>query len=104
MDDIPGFDAPWQAQLYALTQGVQAQGLFSAVEWSDALGAALDAARVHGPVDGGDGFWGAWQSALESLVAARSDVTAKSVDTGAEAWRDAFLNTPHGSPVRLSTD
>ncbi|MGR3501514.1 nitrile hydratase accessory protein [Pseudaestuariivita sp.] len=100
-DDVPGFDAPWQAQLYAVTQGLMARGVFDAATWSEALGAALEEARAHGPVDGGPQFWEAWQHALETLVTARTDVTGGELDQTAEAWRTAYLGTPHGMPVRL---
>ncbi|KNG92879.1 nitrile hydratase accessory protein [Pseudaestuariivita atlantica] len=97
----PGFDAPWQAQLYAVTRALEGEGLFTAAEWSDALGAALDEARADGPVDGGPGYWLAWMAALEGLLRQRSGIEAAEIAEKVTAWRAAYLSTPHGQPVRL---
>lgn len=98
---IPGFELPWHAQAFALKSALETQGLFSAQEWSQALGAALAARRSDGPVDGGAGYWAAWQDALEALVAAKAGLDAASLDQVTEGWRHAYLATPHGQPVRL---
>ena len=101
--DVPGFDLPWHAQVYALARACEAAGMFTSVDWSDALGAALaDAREAGGAVDGGAGYWAAWQAALEGLIAARSDVSDDDLSQTAEAWRAAYLSTPHGAPVRIS--
>lgn len=99
---LPAFEKPWHAQVYALKEACLARGMFTGPEWSEALGAALGAARRAGPVDGGDGFWLAWQDALEGLVAASGAAPRHDVTQTAEAWRSAYLATPHGAPVRLA--
>ncbi len=100
----PAFERPWHAQVYALKEACLEQSLFTPGDWSAALGAALDRARAQGPVDGGEPFWLAWQDALETLVAGAGAADRSAVDQTAEAWRAAYLSTPHGAPVRLSGD
>jgi hypothetical protein len=42
--------------------------------------------------------------ALEALVARKSGIAGSDIDHKAEAWRDAYLNTPHGQPIELPAD
>lgn len=60
------FEAPWQAQLFAMTLALHERGLFDWPSWTEALGARLR----HGAPDGSD-YWLCWLEALESLLAAR---------------------------------
>ena len=100
-DGEPVFDEPWQAQVMALAFALMERGVFTNARWSEALGAELQAASARHEPDNpdhllslrpggpGDPAGGRWPGAATDL-AART-----------EAWRSAYLNTPHGQPVNL---
>jgi nitrile hydratase accessory protein len=87
------FDAPWQAQAFAIVQQLQDRGLFTATEWSQALGAA---------VREDDDYYRAWLSALERLVVEKGATSSDVLTSYAAAWRRADARTPHGAPIELS--
>ncbi len=101
-DGEPAFDDPWQAQVLALAFALSKVGVFTPVEWSDALGAELRRAGARGEPDDHSTYYAAALAALESLIAADGRITASSLSTRIEQWRRAYLNTPHGQPVELS--
>jgi nitrile hydratase accessory protein len=87
------FAAPWQAQAFAMVLQLQDRGLFTAAEWSAALGAAV---REH------DDYYRAWLAALERLVVEKGAASSDSLASYAAAWVRAEARTPHGSPIELS--
>jgi len=99
-DGGPTFDQPWQAQVLAIAASLAARGLFSAGQWSEALGAELRRAAAAGAPDGQGSYYAAALAALERLAAA-AEITPQAIDETAEAWRQAYLATPHGRPVEL---
>jgi nitrile hydratase accessory protein len=101
-DDEPVFDEPWQAQVLALAFNLIAQGVFSASQWSDALGAELKHAAASGEPDDPQTYYRSALAALESLLATDDRVVAERLSDRVETWRRAYLNTPHGQPVELS--
>ena len=90
----PVFAEPWQARAFALVLKLAERSHFTSSEWTAAL---------SGQVAGDDGshYYEHWLAALEKLVVEKglADVTA--LKTRKEAWRDAYLHTPHGQPVEL---
>jgi nitrile hydratase accessory protein len=94
----PVFEAPWQAQAFALTVQLHAQGVFAWSEWAQALSAQLKAA---GPQDDGSRYYEHWLAALEGLVAAKRLAGAQSLLDRKRAWSEAYRRTPHGKPVTL---
>jgi nitrile hydratase accessory protein len=100
-DDEPTFDEPWQAQVLALAFTLSEAGLFTPVEWSDALGAELRRANERGEPDDHTTYYAAALAALERLVAKDGSVTTGALAERFEEWRSAYLNTPHGQPVEL---
>lgn len=88
------FDEPWQAQAFALTVELHAQGAVSWPEWSAALGAAI-AEAPDAP------YYERWLVALERLSLARSLTDAAELSAREQAWRQAYERTPHGQPVTL---
>ena len=103
-DDEPVFDEPWQAQALAVANSLVAQGLFSARDWSEALGAALRRAAADRAPDNSATYYEAVLAALEDLTNAGGAVTKEAMAARQEAWRQAYLKTPHGQPVALSGD
>lgn len=101
-DGEPVFDEPWQAQILALAFHLIEQGVFSNAEWSGALGEALAGARVRGDADDSQTYYRSALAALENLLAVDGRITADALAARTEAWRHAYLNTPHGQPVELA--
>lgn len=101
-DDEPVFDEPWQAQTLALAFNLIEQGIFSNSQWSDALGAELKNAQARRDPDSPQTYYQCALAALETLLATDGCVTTDILTSRTEAWRRAYLNTPHGQPVELS--
>jgi nitrile hydratase accessory protein len=101
-DGEPVFDEPWQAQVMALAFTLMEQGAFTNALWSDTLGAQLKAAAARGRPDTPDTYYQCALAALESLLASSEAVPRPALDERTETWRQAYLNTPHGEPVKIS--
>ncbi len=91
------FQEAWHAQTLAAAHAFEQAGSFSKGEWADALGAALRRAECSGAPDTEETYYLAALEALEALAPLAKDdlVTRK------QAWEEAYLRTPHGSPVTL---
>ena len=100
-DDGPVFDEGWQAQVLALAFNLVEQGQFTSVEWSEALGAELERSKQRGDNDDSQSYYQAVLTALEGLLDSKKSLAAGVVDERTEAWRDAYIRTPHGKPVEL---
>lgn len=93
------FDAPWQAQAFAMTVALHDAGLFTWPEWSALLGEVLEG----GAPDGSD-YYQRWLIALERMLVSKGQTQPAQVDALAAAWQRAAHATPHGSPIRLEND
>ncbi len=93
----PNFAEVWQAQAFALVQTLTEARVFSASEWSDALGKTLR----KWPDDDGSHYYEAYVEALEALVIGKGAAQACELGDVREAWRRAYENTPHGKSVEL---
>ncbi len=99
--DPGGFSQPWNAQLFAITLALCESGKFSWGEWAEKLGKKL-ASNVGGSGSTGEeGYYESWMDTIESLLDERGFVNATEIDEFAALWREAYLATPHGVPVRL---
>ena len=98
-DGGPVFAEPWQADAFAMVAALTEAGVFTAAEWSDALGAAIRSARAAGDPDLGDTYYHHWVAALESLCVTRAEIAKAAIDECQQDWRRAYENTPHGQPV-----
>ena len=103
-DDGPVFAEPWQAQAFAMTLRLHANGLFTWKEWTEALGAEIAAARNSGEVDDGRNYYRHWLAALEKIVAAKGVLEPEDMASRAKAWDRAARATPHGQPIVLGRD
>lgn len=102
--DGPVFAEPWQAQAFALTVRLSAQGHFTWKEWAEALAAELADAEQRGEADDGSHYYRHWVAALEKLVTRKGLMDAATLQERKEAWADAYRRTPHGMPVELRTE
>lgn len=100
-DGEPAFEQPWQAQVLAIADTLVQSGLFSASAWSDALGAELKRAIERGEADNQETYYRCALQALETLVAANSEIDRKAMQGKRDDWEQAYLLTPHGQPVEL---
>jgi len=98
----PTFSAPWEAQAFAITVSLHAAGLFTWDEWAKTLSGEIDRAQQQGDPDRGDTYYRHWQKALEAISLAKGLTDGVELDERVDAWRDAYLATPHGKPVALT--
>ena len=100
-DDGPVFREPWEAQAFAMALALHERGLFTWVEWADALSRQIVSAQAAGDPDTGNTYYRHWLAALESLVAAKGASSTEELTTYAQAWEHAADRTPHGQPIVL---
>ncbi len=100
----PVFEAPWHADIFAVTVSLQQDGVFSWAEWVSVFSAELKLSGLNEALNGGDDYFLAWIAALERILTENEHVSAAAVDATALAWRQAYLATPHGQPVTLACD
>ncbi|WP_354375251.1 nitrile hydratase accessory protein [Variovorax paradoxus] len=99
--DGPVFCEPWEAQAFAMTLALHERGLFSWVEWAEALAAQIAAAQAAGDPDAGDTYYRHWLAALEGLVARKGASSGDELARYRHAWDHAADRTPHGQPIEL---
>jgi nitrile hydratase accessory protein len=97
----PVFNAPWEAQAFAMTLSLHAAGVFTWREWADALAAELSTAAPHGEPDDGSHYYEYWLTALEMLVAKKGVVPEQELERRVNEWDAAARATPHGKAVEL---
>jgi nitrile hydratase accessory protein len=99
--DGPVFAEPWQAQAFALAVKLSEQGHFTWKEWATTLGEELKAAEHRGEPDNCTHYYEHWLAALERLVVDKGLTDRDAMRARKEAWAQAYLHTPHGTPVEL---
>ena len=103
-EDGPVFKEPWEAEAFAMTLNLYAQGYFTWLEWAERLGAEISAAPDAGDADRGDTYYLHWLKALEGLVAEKGLLTTDDLANRRDAWDKAARATPHGQPIVLLPD
>lgn len=96
------FAEPWQAQAFACAIHLSRKGVFTWTEWVEVFSAEI---RAHPQTQGetaNAAYFRQWLAALERIVGKKGAATSAEIDTRQEAWRQAYLNTPHGVPVELA--
>lgn len=89
------FDAPWQAQLFALTVAMNEAGRFSWSDWAEVFGPRVkDAAPEH--------YWVIWSEALVALLEQKGIASARDVLDLTARWQAAARATPPGRPIALT--
>ena len=99
--DGPVFREPWEAQAFAMTLALHERGLFTWVEWAEALAAQIASAQAAGDPDAGDTYYRHWLAALEGLVARKGASSGDELARYRNAWDQAADRTPHGQPIEL---
>ena len=101
--ESPVFDAPWQAQAFAMTQALHRRGLFTWPEWTAALADEIRRAQAAGDADTGDTHYHHWLAALERLVAEKGAADRAALARYRAAWHRAARRTAHGTPISLTS-
>jgi nitrile hydratase accessory protein len=97
----PVFNAPWEAQAFAMTLSLHARGVFTWSEWAGELARELAAAAARGAPDDGTHYYEHWLAALEKLVAGKELVSERDLERRVDEWDAAAQATPHGRPIEL---
>jgi nitrile hydratase accessory protein len=103
-DGAPTFEAPWQAQAFAMTLVLHERGLFTWTEWASTLATEITRAQAAGDPDDGSTYYRHWLAAIERLVVDKGVVTSVLLDARRAAWDRAAHATPHGQPILLDSD
>lgn len=100
--DEPVFDEPWQAQALGVAFSLAERGVFSPAQWSQTLGSVHRQNLEGGAPDTPQTYYEAVVQALEQLIQENGSFSGEVLEDRVSAWRRAYLNTPHGQPVKLS--
>lgn len=92
------FDAPWQAQVFAITLQLHERGVFTWPEWTEVLGKEI-AQGSHGNRE--DGYYSAWLAAVEVMIRKKGLVNELEISKRRSAWEAAARSTPHGLAIEL---
>jgi nitrile hydratase accessory protein len=105
MNDLPPrnpvFNAPWEAQAFAMAVALHERGLFTWKEWAATLAQVIAEVRARGEADTGEDYYLHWLAALERLVAAKGVASAQVLAQRRHEWEEAAHRTPHGKPIEL---
>jgi len=97
----PSFAEPWEATVHALVHVLLERGFITKAEWANTLGAAIKQAQGGGDPDDGTRYYAHVLNALETLVDGKNIANSELLVSRKEAWRHAYVTTPHGKPVVL---
>lgn len=96
------FDAPWQAEAFAVTVNLVKNGAMTWVDWVAEFSKHIADAPQQTNESVNDAYFRQWLSALEAIVIQKGMTQPQEVDETHEHWRRSYLNTPHGQPVEFS--
>jgi nitrile hydratase accessory protein len=97
------FEQPWQAHAFAMAVSLHERGVFTWLEWSNALSEEIRSASRPNEPTTGETYYVHWLKALESMVAAKGVASNQELRLLQKAWRQAAERTPHGAPIVLPT-
>lgn len=97
----PVFEAPWEAQAFAMTLALHELGVFTWSEWAAALSQAIRDAQAAGDPDTGENYYRHWMVALERITTGKGLVSDTMLAQRKREWEEAARRTPHGKPIEL---
>lgn len=100
-DNEPVFNAPWEAEVFALCLSLHQQRLFTWDEWATELSTTISMAQQAGDPDLGNTYYQHWLSTLEKLVVNKNVGSPQKLAELYQAWDTAAKRTPHGDPITL---
>lgn len=95
------FQAPWEAQAFAMAVSLHERGAFTWKEWAATLAAVIAEAGARGEPDSGEDYYRHWLTALERIVTAKGLVATPTLEERRHEWEEAAQRTPHGQPIEL---
>jgi len=102
----PVFQAPWEAQAFALVLSLYDKGLFTWPEWAAALATQIGRAQAAGDPDRGDTYYRHWLNALEQMVTAKNlttpDVLARYHKAGMRRPNEPRTGYPSSCAAKIS--
>ncbi len=101
-DEGPVFNEPWEAQVFGLVLVLHETGLFSWKQWAAVLREEIATAQDQGDPDLGNTYYHHWLSALEKMSRLKHLSSDDELEKRKQQWHAAYLNTPHGQPIKLS--
>jgi nitrile hydratase accessory protein len=103
-DNGPVFNAPWEAEAFALAVSLNERGVFTWSEWAQILGDEIKKAQAAGDPDTGETYYHHWLATLERVLAEKGLTDAAQLRRTRDAWAQACARTPHGAPIELRAD
>jgi len=100
-DSGPVFNAPWEAEAFAMTLALYEKGVFTWPQWANVLSSEIERAQASGDPDLGDTYYKHWLAALERIVVEQGITSEQQLLNLYEDWNSAALSTPHGQPIVL---
>lgn len=100
----PVFNAPWEAQAFAMALALHERGVFTWNEWAATLAEVIAEVKARGEPDTGERYYEHWLVALERLARLKGLVTHEGLQARRDAWDRAARATPHGHPIELQRD
>ena len=100
----PVFEAPWHAQVFALTVHLNESGHFIWGDWAQRFGATLKQHGLTKELNGGEDYFVAWLETLEGFLAEAGLADPSEAARFRDAWEVAYLKTAHGAPVHLDAN
>jgi len=100
-DGGPVFQAPWEAQAFAMAVRLHEAGHFTWAEWAERLAQEIKRAQARGDPDLGTSYYEHWLAALERIVAEKGLVSPEELTRRQAEWEAAARATPRGKPIRL---
>ena len=94
----PDFEEPWQGEAFALVVSLHRAGHF---EWHEWVAMLSDEIAADEGVDHPRAYYQQWLAALERLLTVKGMIAESERSARKEAWRSAYLTTPHGEAVQL---
>ena len=89
------------AQAFACTVHLSRRGLFTWNEWVDIFSTEIKTRPQQSGEAANAAYYRQWLGALEAIVGLKGGASRAEINERQEAWRKAYLNTPHGQPVEL---
>lgn len=101
-DSVP-FEYPWQAQVFSLIVCLHQAGQFSWKAWVDVFSEEIKASPMQENQSINDAYYRQWVSAAEKMLLSLKLTGKEDITRRTDEWRQAYLNTPHGMPVVLTS-
>ena len=98
--NFKSFKKPWHGQVFAITVSLSEKKLFDWKEFSHELSNQIKSAKTENQ-SGGDDYFCSWIKALENIIINKKIVNRDNLTKTKKKWKEAFLTTPHGMPVKI---